>query len=185
MKRKMKAEMHEKRKNHAAELVLQKSAAIAERLFALPEFAQARTILFYASKKDEVQTFAMIQKALDMGKRVALPITVVEGKNLVLSEISSVKGLMAGAFSVPEPAEYMPVQPDAIDLVVVPGIAFDEKGDRIGHGMGYYDKLLKTMPQARFVALAFEFQIIPDVPEEAHDVRVHKIVTEERVIECG
>ncbi len=185
MKRKMKEEMHEKRKNHAAELVLQKSAAIMEKLFALKEFAEAKTILFYASKKDEVQTFAMIQKALDMGKRVALPITVVEGKNLVLSEISNVKGLMAGAFSVPEPAEYMPVQADAIDLVIVPGIAFDEKGDRIGHGMGYYDKLLKTMPQARFVALAFEFQIIPDVPEEAHDVRVHKIVTEERVIECG
>jgi 5-formyltetrahydrofolate cyclo-ligase len=185
MKKQVKAEIHEKRKNHAAELVVQKSVAIMERLFELPEFKRAKTVLFYASKPDEVQTFAMMQKALDMDKRVVLPITVVEGKNLVLSEIRNVKGLMRGAFSVPEPADYVPVQPEAVELVIVPGVAFDEKGDRIGHGMGYYDKLLKTMPQARFVALAFEFQMIPDVPEEAHDVRVHKIVTEERVIECG
>jgi len=184
MKKKMKEEVGERRKNHAESEREAKSVRIMEQLFALPEFAAAKTILFYASKKDEVQTFAMIQKALDMGKRVALPITVVEGKNLVLSEVSNLKGLVPGAFGVREPANYVPVRTDAVDLVIVPGVAFDTQGDRIGHGMGYYDKLLKEMPQARFVALAFELQMIPDVPEEAHDVRVHKIVTEARVIEC-
>ncbi|VVC02770.1 5-formyltetrahydrofolate cyclo-ligase family protein [Candidatus Burarchaeum australiense] len=184
MKNKLKSEMLAKRKSHACELVEKKSAAIMERLFGLKEFAEAKTILFYAAKKDEVQTRCMVQKALDQGKRVALPITVVEGKNLVLAEIRNLDRLEAGAFGVPEPMDYVPVDPEDVDLVVVPGVAFDLHGDRLGHGMGYYDKLLKQIPDAVFVGLAFEFQIVDDIPEEEHDVAVHKVVTEERVIEC-
>ena len=185
MKKKMKSEMLTKRRSHHCELIEKKSAAIMERLFGLPEFAKAKTVLFYASKKDEVQTFGMIQRALDIGKKVALPITVVEGKNLVLSEIRNLKRLDEGAFDVLEPMDYAPVAPEEVDLVIVPGVAFDVRGDRLGHGMGYYDKLLKQMPDALFVGLAFEFQMVEDIPEEEHDVSVHKVVTEERVIGCG
>ncbi|MDO8340336.1 MAG: 5-formyltetrahydrofolate cyclo-ligase [Candidatus Burarchaeum sp.] len=185
MKKQMKSDMLAKRKSHACELVEKKSAAIMERLFALPEFRKAKTILFYAAKKDEVQTLEMIQKALDMGKTVALPITVVEGKNLVLAEVRNLSRLSEGAFGVLEPMDYVPVKPEEVDLVIVPGVAFDVHGDRLGHGMGYYDKLLKQMPDALFIGLAFEFQMVEDIPEEEHDVSVHKVVTEERVIGCG
>ena len=184
MKNQMKTDMMAKRKSHASELIEKKSAAIMERLFALPEFVKAKTILFYAAKKDEVQTLQIIKKALDMDKTIALPITVVEGKNLVLAEIRNVNRLVEGAFGVLEPMDYMPVKPEEIDLVVVPGVAFDVHGDRLGHGMGYYDKLLKQMPDAVFVGLAFEFQIVEDIPEEEHDVAVHIVVTEDRVIAC-
>ena len=180
----MKSEMMGRRKSHGQELVERKSEAIMEKLFELKEFKEAKVILFYASEKDEVQTHRMMQGALDTGKRVVLPITVVEGKNLVLSEVRNLKRLGVGAFGVLEPMDYVPVKPDDVDLVIVPGVAFDLRGDRLGHGMGYYDKLLAGI-KAHFVGLAFEFQIVDDIPEEKHDVRVHKVVTEQRVIECG
>jgi len=185
VKKKIKGEILERRRSHAHGERVEKSAQIMKRLFELEEFKRAKTVLFYASKSDEVQTLGMIEEALALGKRVAVPITIVEGRNLALGEIRSVKALAPGAFNVPEPVEYVPVNPNLVDLVVVPGVAFDERGDRIGHGMGYYDKLLGQMHMgAKFVGLAFELQIVDDVPEERHDIRVHKIVTEKRVIGC-
>ncbi|RLG18504.1 5-formyltetrahydrofolate cyclo-ligase [Candidatus Micrarchaeota archaeon] len=179
----MKDEIIDKRKKHEREHIESKSASIMSKLFELPEFEKAGVVLFYASKRDEVQTLEMIQAALDKGKKIVLPITVVEGKNLILSEIKSVRELVEGAFGVLEPANFVPVEERLIELAVVPGVAFDSQGDRIGHGMGYYDKLLKKL-KCPIIGLAFEFQLVDDIPEEEHDVRVHKIITEKRVIEC-
>jgi 5-formyltetrahydrofolate cyclo-ligase len=158
----------------------EKSRQIAARLFLLPEFRQARTVLFFASFRSEVDTIPMIRLALTEGKRVVLP--KVRGTGLELFEVRDYDGDIApGAWGIPEPHGTAPVAIDDIDLIIVPGAGFDEQGNRIGYGAGFYDKLLPSFAGTT-VALAFELQIVPKVPADVHDVPVRKIVTEKRVI---
>ena len=157
-----------------------KSREIEERLFSLPEFKSARVVLFFASFRSEVDTGPMIRRALTSGKRVVLP--KVNGRELALYEIADWdKDVSPGAWDIPEPRETRPIELDAIDLILMPGAAFDEQGNRVGYGAGFYDKLLSAFTKTT-VALAFEAQLVPRVPVEAHDVPVKKIVTEKRVI---
>jgi 5-formyltetrahydrofolate cyclo-ligase len=158
-----------------------KSAEIETKLFGLPEYRAASVVLFYASFQSEVETHHMIRRALAEGKRVALP--KVKGKELELFEIKSFdKDVLPGAWGIPEPEGGMPAELQDIGLIVVPGAAFDEQGNRIGYGAGFYDKLLPFY-RGRTVALAFELQVIPDVPADPHDIPIQKIVTEKRVID--
>ena len=157
-----------------------KSRKIEELLFALPEFQATHTILFFASFRSEVDTLPMIRRALAEGKRVALP--KVQGAELGLFEIKDpATDVASGAWGIPEPKDAFPVRITDIDVVVVPGAAFDAKGNRIGYGAGFYDKLLAGF-RGTTVALAFEVQIVQDVPASTHDVPVKKIITEERII---
>jgi 5-formyltetrahydrofolate cyclo-ligase len=157
-----------------------KSRAIEERLFALSEFISAQVILFFASFRSEVDTGPMIRRALAFGKRVVLP--KVKGTELVLHEIADPeRDVSPGAWGIPEPHGPRPVMLEEIDLVIVPGAAFDEQGNRVGYGAGFYDKLLPAFKKMT-VALAFEAQIVPAVPAEVHDIPIKKIVTEQRVI---
>lgn len=158
------------------------SRAIEERLFALPEFAAARIILFFASFRSEVRTDLMIRRALRAGKRVILP--RVAGAELELCEIHDFdRDTAPGAWGIPEPTTAAAVAFAGIELILVPGAAFDEQGNRIGYGAGFYDKLLAACTKTT-VALAFENQIVPEIPAASHDVPVHLIVTEKRIIEA-
>ena len=160
-----------------------KSREIEERLFSLPEFTSARVVMFFASFRTEVETGAMIRRALSSGKRVVLP--KVKGDELSLYEINDFDDdVVPGAWGIPEPKEIRPAKLDDIDLMIMPGAAFDERGNRVGYGAGFYDKLLPAF-RKKTVALAFETQIVRDVPSDAHDVPVDKIVTEKRVIEAS
>jgi 5-formyltetrahydrofolate cyclo-ligase len=160
-----------------------KSREIEERLFSLPEFKAARIVLFFASFRSEVDTGPMIRRALTFGKRVVLP--KVKGAELGLYEITDWdKDVSPGAWGIPEPQENRPVRLDEIDLILVPGAAFDGQGNRLGYGAGFYDKLLSTFTKTT-VALAFEAQIVPRVPAELHDIPIDKIATERRVIETN
>jgi 5-formyltetrahydrofolate cyclo-ligase len=157
-----------------------KSRAIEDRLFALSEFVSAQVILFFASFRSEVDTGPMIRRALLSGKRVVLP--KVTGAELVLYEIVDPDAdVSPGAWGIPEPHGTRPVMLDEIDLVIVPGAAYDEQGNRVGYGAGFYDKLLRAFRKMT-VALAFEAQIVPNIPAELHDIPIKKIVTEKRVI---
>ena len=157
-----------------------KSREIEERLFSLSEFKSARVILFFASFRSEVDTGPMIRRALAFGKRVVLP--KVKGAELVLHEISDLdKDVSPGAWGIPEPHEPRPVMLEELDLIIVPGAAYDKQGNRVGYGAGFYDKLLSAFKKMT-VALAFELQIMPNVPTEMHDIPIKKIVTERRVI---
>jgi 5-formyltetrahydrofolate cyclo-ligase len=182
LKHKIRCEVHEAKKGHSAREIAEKSKAIAERLFRLPEYKKAKTIMFYASKKLEVQTLAVIKMAL-REKNVAVPL--VKGDDMTAIQITGIGELVPGAFGVPEPRRGPEIRPKDIDLVIVPGVAFDAKGNRVGYGKGYYDKYLKKTIRAQVVALAYEFQISPRVPAECHDVRVHKIITEKRTVSCA
>jgi 5-formyltetrahydrofolate cyclo-ligase len=158
-----------------------KSREIENRLFQLPEFSKASVVMFFASFRSEVNTLPMIKRALALGKRVVLP--KVLGKTLALFEIRDVESDVAsGAWGILEPLEKRRVELDSVDLIIVPGLAFDEQGNRLGYGVGFYDKLLSSFIKTT-VALAFEIQIVPEVPADKHDVRIVKIVTEKRTIE--
>lgn len=125
----------------------------------------------------------MIRRALASGKRVALP--KVKGKELELFEIRNIDSdVSPGAWGIPEPRGSALVKLDELDVIIVPGAAFDERGNRLGYGAGFYDKLLSTFTKLS-VALAFEEQIVPKVPADPHDVPVRKIITEKRVLHSG
>ncbi len=157
-----------------------KSREIEKRLFSLPEFKSSRTVLFFAAFKSEVETAPMIRSALASGMRVILP--KVAGNELSLFEIRDFdKDVSLGSWNIPEPHETTPARITEVDLIVVPGAAFDERGNRIGYGAGFYDKLLASF-RGPTAAIAFEVQIVHAVPIDSHDVPVQKIVTEKRVI---
>lgn len=157
-----------------------KSREIEERLFSLSEFQSSRVVMFFASFRSEVETEHMIRRALASGKRVVLP--KVTGGNLGLFEIRDFdRDVSPGAWGIPEPHESRPAHLGDIDLIIMPGAAFDEQGNRLGYGAGFYDKLLPDFPKTT-VALAFEVQMVPRVPASPHDIPVRKIVTERRII---
>jgi 5-formyltetrahydrofolate cyclo-ligase len=158
------------------------SAEIEARLFSLAEFRDAATVMFYASFQSEVETHRMIRRALAEGKRVVLP--VVKGKELELLEIENFdRDVASGAWGIPEPTSGKHAQIKDIGLIILPGAVFDAKGNRIGYGAGFYDKLL-PLYRGRTVALAFELQIESAVPAAVHDIPVQKIITEKRVIDA-
>jgi 5-formyltetrahydrofolate cyclo-ligase len=157
-----------------------KSREIEERLFSLPEFKSARAILFFVSFRSEVETVPMIRRVLDDGKSVILP--KVKGTELELFEIKNIdKDVSPGAWGILEPCEIAPAKLEDLDIIIVPGAAFDEQGNRLGYGAGFYDKLLSKFKKPT-VALAFEEQILPKISVDPHDVPVKKIVTEKRII---
>jgi 5-formyltetrahydrofolate cyclo-ligase len=158
-----------------------RSAEIAKRLFALPELERAETILAFASIHNEVRTQPGMQAAWAAGKRVALPRVV--GDELELHLIDSETVLVEGAFSVPEPAETAAqVEPGEVDFALVPALAVDPRGYRIGYGGGYYDKLIPRLLHACTCVVAYDFQLISEVPELPFDVAVDLVVTDERLI---
>jgi 5-formyltetrahydrofolate cyclo-ligase len=159
----------------------QKSLRIKENLFGLREFKDAKIVLFFASFRDEVETIGMIKEALDMGKRVYLP--KVEGNSLGIYEIEGLSDLKAGFMGIPEPEADRDKKRDInqVNVIIVPGAAFDTDGNRLGYGKGYYDRLLRGNA-APLIALAFEEQVFEGLPSEPHDVRMDIVVTEKRII---
>jgi 5-formyltetrahydrofolate cyclo-ligase len=158
-----------------------RSSKITERLLSLAELERASTILAFASIRNEVRTQSSMQAAWEAGKRVALPRVV--GDELRLYLIDSETVLVEGPFSVPEPPETAAqVHPDEVDFALVPALAVDPRGYRIGYGGGYYDKLIPRLGGACTCAVAYDFQLISEVPVLAFDVAVDLVVTDERVI---
>jgi len=181
VKEKIRKQVLDARFNLTPEQRRAKSMEIEAKLFVLPEYRAASVVLFYASFRSEVETHRIIRRALSEGKRVALP--RVKGKQLELFEIANFdRDVSPGAWGIPEPEGGMPAKLKDIGLVVVPGAAFDEQGNRIGYGAGFYDKLL-PLYTGKTVALAFELQIVPEAPADSHDIPMQKIVTEKRVID--
>ncbi len=160
------------------------SRGIGRRLLSLPEFWRARCVLLYLAFRSEVETQPLIEQVQAMGKEVAVPVARDEPRGLVPCRYSCPADLARTNLGVlePRPECACPVELAQIDLVVVPGTAFDLRGGRLGYGLGYYDRLLSEMPLALRVALAFECQLLPEVAIEPHDLPVDIILTEERVL---
>jgi 5-formyltetrahydrofolate cyclo-ligase len=179
-------QMLQKRGALSKSVVVQKSQQIQDRLMILPHVMQAKTILFYVSYGNEVATHAVIKAFLEKKKTVVVPYTDVKHHRLILSRLSSWDVLTRGAYSILEPKKECidEVSPKTLDVVIVPGVVFDTRGHRIGHGKGYYDGLLKNVKAAVKIGLTYDFQMVDEVPVEPHDIPVDFIVTETKVIEC-
>lgn len=162
------------------------SQAICEKFVALPEYQRAKTVMYYVDVRSEVRTRNYLATALTHGKRIVVPYCVDGLLELFLLE--SMDELDLGAYKILEPRADLRglpakrVQPEELDLIMVPGVAFDRRGARMGHGFGYYDKLLEhARPDCPLVALAFECQFFPEIPTQSHDVFMDKIISEAAV----
>ncbi len=164
------------------------SQSIAGYVLSLPAWREARTVMIYVDFRQEVQTGRLIRQALEKGKRVMVPVCRQQPRVLVASEIKDYPGDLApGCWGIlePKPECLRPVDPEEIDLVLVPGVAFDRYGNRLGYGAGYYDRFLALLrPDAVTAALAFQLQVLPSVHHEAHDWPVQLVVTENGIIDC-
>lgn len=164
-----------------------RAAAVRARALQLPELAAAGTVMLFASFRTELDTLPVARTVLDAGKRLCLP-RVLGPRLMAAFQVTDVDaGLVPGMWDIPEPREGSPeVPPGEIDLVFVPGSAFDAEGGRCGYGGGFYDTYLpRTRPGTPWVALAFEAQLVPRIACEEHDLPVTAIVTEDRVIRPG
>ncbi len=159
---------------------------LEERLFSFANFQEANVTLLSANRGYEFDTMNIIKKSLDLNKVVVLPGFNTEKYEMTLMKIDNTdKDLIKGALGnvEPDPARCKVVPIDCIDIAIIPGLAFDEKGGRIGTGYGFYDRLIPKLPiTTRKVSLTFEEQVIQQVPMESHDKYVDIIITDKRII---
>ena len=165
------------------------SRAICGKFTDLPAYAAAKAVMWYVDAGSEVRTRHTLPAALAHGKRVVVPWCVVETNELELFLLEDMSELVEGAYKILEPKAELRglpakrVKPEELDLVIVPGTAFDLRGGRMGQGKGYYDRLLaNARPDAPLVALAFDCQLFDSIPVAGHDVFMDQVLTESRTI---
>lgn len=181
-KKRIREQAHENRRQQENKDEL--SRAICEKFVALPDYSRAKTVLFYVDVRTEVRTRDYLATALTHGKTIVVPWCNDKGE-LELFRLESMEDLAIGMYKILEPRPELRSLPERhipvkqLDLVMVPGVAFTREGARMGHGKGYYDKLLEhARPDAPLVALAFECQLFPEIPTQDHDVFMDRIITE-------
>ena len=170
----------------SSEDIRDKSHQVFLNLAETVEYRNSQNIMFYVATRSEVQTEEMIKMSIKMGKNVFVPIILPECLNLAPSKIFDFDiELEKGKKGILEPKkEYYRLFPsENIDLIIVPGVVFDLRGNRIGRGFGYYDNFLrKIRTSTKVIALAFEMQIVKKIPVDKNDIPVDKIITESRII---
>ena len=166
----------------------EKNIAIAQRLFGMDEFKKSKTIFCFLSTSFEVQTERIILESLRLGKQVLVPLLDPGGENLKASHIPSMDiDFVIGEYGVRQPApKFRNIVPFSnIDFVVVPGLAFDSFGNRIGYGGGFYDKFFKKITgNVSRVAVGYDFQLFNLVPHSDLDEPVHFLITETKALRC-
>lgn len=162
------------------------SARASERLLHLPPVAQATTIAFYAAVGSEADPTPAVEACVASGKRVVFPRVSASGRVLEFA-VATHDELVPGAHRTREPPPLAPPVPLAeIDCIIVPGVAFDESCRRLGRGGGFYDATLAELsPRATRIGFALEPQIVPQVPSEGHDIPMHVVVTDARVLHAA
>ena len=180
-KKEIRAEVKKRRREADEETLHEKSLQILERFRQLSAYKDASLLLAYVDAKREVETRLLMRCAWDDGKKVAVP--RVDGDGIMhFYYLRSLKDLEPGAFGIMEPRADCRICEPEEGLLLMPGVAFDEQGHRVGYGGGYYDRYLEKHPHLIHIALAFEFQIFPEVPSEKHDICPDLIVTEKRIL---
>lgn len=170
---------------------VRRSLAAQQALIASDWFRQARTIVLYSAFRGEVLTQLIAAAAGAVGKRLALPRVQKQPRRLLLHAYSGDPATLAqGAYGIAEPQPDWPlVELGEVDLVVVPGVAFDRRGNRLGYGGGYYDRLLPEVktanPAAALAGLAYGFQLVPALPAEHHDTPMDAVATEDGLLRFG
>lgn len=174
MKQKLRKQLLEKRNSLSNEEAETKSRIIIEKLKKDKDYIKAKTIMFYVSKGKEVRTHEIIKEALK-NKKIIVP--KVHGKDLLCCELKDFDKMEYSCYGILEPAEEVTCNMSKIELIIVPGIAFDKRGHRIGYGKGYYDDLLKKTKCPK-IGLAYDFQIIDKIPVDEWDIKVDKVISD-------
>jgi len=159
--------------------------AITQRLLSGPEWTGVRVVFAYVSFRSEVGTRAILTAALESGRALLVPRVDRERREMQACRIHSLDELVPGSWGILEPAEATPMEPAQIDLIVMPGLAFDRQGRRLGYGAGYYDRFLHGVrPDCVRLGLAYEVQLLPAVPAGTSDERVSRVITEAGLYHC-
>jgi 5-formyltetrahydrofolate cyclo-ligase len=160
------------------------SIAITDRLTGLEESRRAATLMVFLSFGSEVLTDDLVWWGWKEGKRIVVPFCRPEIRELTACRIDAFEELEEGHYGIRAPKANLlqPVQREEIDAVIVPAVAFDRRGYRVGYGGGYYDRFLPAALQAARIGAVFSCQIVPEIPADLHDVKVDRIVTEKEII---
>ena len=185
-KRTLRQQMLARRRALSRDKWLLTSLQAQQNLLSLEEFSRASCVALYSAAHNEVETALILETAFAAGKRVLYP--AVCGQEMVLRQVEGLECLSKGCFGILEPCSSGDDhQADEADLIVVPGVAFDPGGHRIGYGKGFYDRFLQHPGRkATLIGLCHDFQLIDgDIAADRHDIRMDIIVTEQRTIRCG
>lgn len=187
-KKSIRKEILQKRAELSTENIIIYSNIIADKLFEMDYYKEAKTIMSFISFGDEVDTHEIIKKTINHGKSIVVPITIPETRELKVSQVLDFSELEIGYYNILTPKkEFIRfVEPSTIDLILVPGVVFAKNGYRVGYGGGYYDRFLskidKNIPK---IAIAFDLQIVDKVPREYYDIPVDFIYTESEIVKCS
>ncbi len=188
MKKTIRKEILIKRNKLTEKKIASKSLAIMNNLIPLTILKNSNHIMLYISFGSELDTKPLIDHLFNQNKKVYIPLTIPATREMIVSELLDFKNdLEMGNFGVLEPKQesLRPMAADNLDLVIVPGVAFDKEGYRIGYGGGYYDRFLPQLPPSTTkISLAYDIQIINNIPKMPHDYPVQYIITENQVINC-
>ena len=183
-KKEIRKRIFKARKEHDDAWIQEKSHVITETLTKLPEYRNAERIMAYADYNHEVITRYMIEQAWKDGKEVAVP--KVFGKDMIFYKLTDFSQLESGYFGIPEPREDGETVSWEDAMMIMPGVAFDEKCDRVGYGGGFYDVWLKCYgSQVTACGLAYDFQLRNEIPFERHDRMMDIVITPDEVIRKG
>lgn len=173
-KQELRRAIRERKRAMTEEEIVERSNALAEKFYNSPAYQAARTIYGYLPYNQEVRTVPMLQRALDEGKRVAVP--KVYGEEMRFIYLEDLTQVSKGYAGIPEPIADAPVAEDQRALVLMPGLAFDPQGHRIGYGGGFYDRFLAQEPHHPTLALCYEFQMQAHLDTEEFDIPVDTVL---------
>ncbi len=179
-KNELREKMRAMRRSMTTDEVKEKSAQIQKRLFGFEKYVNAETVMLYISAFKEPSTTEIIAAALNSGKKVIVPVSDTQTETIILSYLKDMSDLQKGTYGIFEPKIITPADAADIDFILIPGLAFDKRGNRMGFGKGYYDKLLCNTA-AEKTALCYEFQLFDAIPAKEHDVPMNTIITEEKI----
>jgi len=163
-----------RKKTMTWEEIREKSARLTEAFLATELYRNAKTIYGYLPYNQEVRTVPLLERAQQDGKRVAVP--KVYGEDMRFVYLDDLSAVAPGSFGIPEPIADAPVAGDPTALVLMPGLAFDPQGNRMGYGGGFYDRFLEREPMHPTVALCYDFQMLPHLETQAHDIPVDLVL---------
>lgn len=173
-KQELRRTIRERKRAMTEEEIVERSNALAEKFYNTPAYQAASTIYGYLPYNQEVRTVPMLQRALDEGKRVAVP--KVYGEEMRFIYLEDLTQVSRGYAGIPEPIADAPVADDKRALVLMPGLAFDPQGHRIGYGGGFYDRFLAQEPHHPTLALCYEFQMQAHLDTEEFDIPVDAVL---------
>ncbi|WP_297131959.1 5-formyltetrahydrofolate cyclo-ligase [Terrisporobacter sp.] len=186
MKKEFRKKVINLRKKQQPDFIKKNSDIIKNKLLQMDCIKNSNTIMLYLDFNNEVITDDLIKELISMGKIVASPITIIKEKVLIPSQITDFEnGIKYGAYNIREPkSDCSPeINIKNIDVVIVPAVAYDINGFRLGYGGGFYDRFLENIREdAVTIGIAFDLQIFDEVPKEPHDAQLDYIITESRIL---